>query len=70
MYDRVVEQLRQGGFDSPVLVGAGPLGKVYCNEVKLAGGVALDIGSIFDSWARRPTRGYLKSGPFAEHPPI
>lgn len=35
------------------LVGAGIFGKHYCNLVKLQGGVALDIGSVFDSWARK-----------------
>jgi hypothetical protein len=33
------------------LVGAGCLGKIYCNWIKQAGGIAIDIGSIFDSWA-------------------
>ena len=32
------------------LVGAGPFGKVYCHWIKQRGGVALDIGSMFDSW--------------------
>jgi hypothetical protein len=35
------------------LVGAGILGKHYCNLIKTRGGVALDIGSVFDSWAGR-----------------
>ena len=33
------------------LVGAGPFGKVYCQWIKERGGIAIDIGSIFDSWA-------------------
>ena len=33
------------------LVGAGAFGKVYCHWIKQRGGVAIDIGSIFDSWA-------------------
>ena len=32
------------------LVGAGPLGKAYCNKIKREGGIALDMGAIFDSW--------------------
>lgn len=34
-------------------VGAGILGKYYCDLIKRRGGVALDIGSVFDSWAGR-----------------
>jgi len=33
------------------LVGAGALGKIYCHWIKEAGGIAIDIGSIFDIWA-------------------
>jgi hypothetical protein len=39
-----------------VLIGAGPLGKEYCALVKASGGVALDIGAIFDSWINFLTR--------------
>jgi len=35
------------------LVGAGILGKHYCNLAKTRGAVALDVGSIFDSWAQK-----------------
>ena len=31
------------------LVGAGVLGKIYCDRIKAKGGIALDIGSILDS---------------------
>ena len=33
------------------LVGAGICGKIYCQWIKERGGVAVDIGSMFDSWA-------------------
>lgn len=33
------------------LVGAGAFGKVYCQWIKERGGIAIDIGSIFDAWA-------------------
>ena len=36
---------------APVLVAAGYLGKFYCALVKRRGGVALDIGSVFDGWS-------------------
>ena len=38
------------------LVGAGPCGKVYCDVIKRKGGIAIDIGSVFDAWAGRLTR--------------
>lgn len=43
------------------LVGAGAFGKVYCQWIKERGGIAIDIGSTFDSWANvgrvgRPAR--------------
>lgn len=40
-----------------VLVGGGVLGKIYCHAVQQRGGVALDIGSLFDAWAGEHTRG-------------
>ena len=33
------------------LVGAGALGKIYCQWIKERGGIALDIGSMCDAWA-------------------
>lgn len=33
------------------LVGAGVFGKIYCHWIKERGGVAVDVGSILDSWA-------------------
>ena len=33
------------------LVGAGVFGKIYCQWIKERGGIAIDIGSIFDTWA-------------------
>jgi len=33
------------------LVGAGALGKIYCDWIKQQGGIAIDIGSICDSWS-------------------
>lgn len=39
------------------LVGAGVVGKIYCNWFRDRGGIAVDIGSVFDSWAGKATRG-------------
>lgn len=38
------------------LVGAGVLGKSYCQWIKERGGIAIDIGSICDAWASVPSR--------------
>lgn len=40
-----------------LLVGAGVIGKIYCNWWRDRGGIAFDIGSIFDEWAGKVTRG-------------
>ena len=42
------------------LIGAGGLGKSYCNEIKKRGGISLDVGALFDAWAGLYTRPYLK----------
>ena len=39
------------------LVGAGIPGKCYNNWFRDQGGVSLDIGSVFDFWYGRRTRG-------------
>lgn len=41
-----------------VLVGGGPLGKSYCIAAAEAGGVGLDVGSMFDYWGGGATRSY------------
>jgi hypothetical protein len=38
------------------LVGAGIPGKIYCDIIKRAGGIALDIGAVADIWMQAPTR--------------
>ena len=57
-YPYFVEQIRK--VTSPgtlVLVGGGILGKHFCNVAKQCGGVALDLGSLFDAWAGIQSRG-------------
>lgn len=39
-----------------VLVGAGIPGKVYCQWLKEAGCVAIDVGSVFDAWVGKASR--------------
>lgn len=41
----------------PCLVGAGVIGKIYCNWMRDRGGVAIDLGAVFDLWAGFSTRG-------------
>ena len=38
------------------LVAGGVFGKIYCHEIKKAGGVALDMGSVADQWVGLQTR--------------
>lgn len=40
-----------------LLVGAGVIGKIYCNWWRDRGGIAFDIGSVLDDWAGKITRG-------------
>jgi len=46
-----------------VLVGAGYLGKWLVDLAKTRGGVALDLGSIFDHWVGINTRSYQDLAP-------
>jgi hypothetical protein len=39
-----------------VLVGAGLLGKIVAGEARRAGGIAVDVGSLFDAWCGLRTR--------------
>ena len=58
-YDQLLEELKHNAIGELVLVGAGVLGKAYCAWVRRAGGVALDIGSLFDGFAGVGSRTYL-----------
>lgn len=42
------------------LVGAGVIGKIYCNWFRDRGGIALDLGAVFDLMAGFATRGPLR----------
>ncbi|MDE0661981.1 MAG: hypothetical protein OXI79_20310 [Gammaproteobacteria bacterium] len=50
-FEWMEEKLRVPYPGALFLVGAGPWGKIYCSWIKRRGGVAVDIGSLFDSWA-------------------
>lgn len=59
MFDKTLKQLQ--ALDTTagqlLLFGAGIAGKYYGLQWKLMGGVALDIGHVFDLWAGLHTRG-------------
>ena len=42
---------------NPCLVGAGVIGKIYTNWMRDRGGIAIDLGAVFDLWAGFSTRG-------------
>jgi hypothetical protein len=56
--ERALEALDDKLHGTLVLVGAGYAGKVTIDEARKHGGVALDLGSIFDSWMGEHTRSY------------
>ena len=58
-YNQLLEELKHNAIGELYLVGAGVLGKSYCAWIRRAGGVALDIGSLFDAFAGIASRSYL-----------
>lgn len=57
-YQRVERWMdKVGAQDRILLVGAGVIGKIYCNWWRDRGGRAMDVGSVMDEWAGRVTRG-------------
>ncbi len=57
--DEVVDRMRGIPRDKLVLVGAGYLGKWLVDVARAEGGIALDVGSVFDYWLGLNTRSYL-----------
>ncbi len=49
-YRDMVKSITVPSQGSVFLVGAGYLGKVYCDVIKARGGIALDVGSVLDEW--------------------
>lgn len=47
-YDRIHQELQVPFPGAVYLVGAGVLGKTYCNLIKQRGGIAIDVGAVFD----------------------
>jgi hypothetical protein len=55
-FRRIMGSIQPEGPHHLFLIGAGPPGKIYCHQAKRRGGVAVDIGSVFDYWAGVATR--------------
>lgn len=53
-----------------VLVAAGMLGKIYCEWIRQAGGIALDVGSAADHWCGHATRTPEENASYASLPGI
>lgn len=49
-FDQILNSMEVAFKGQVFLVGAGICGKVYCDEIALRGGIAIDIGSVCDSW--------------------
>lgn len=50
-YEELIREIQVPFRGAVFLVGAGAFGKVYCEVIRRQGGIALDIGSLFDAWA-------------------
>lgn len=59
LFEEMVQRIHTNGEGWLYLVGGGILGKSYCHEAKLAGSVAVDIGSLFDAWAGVKSRSFM-----------
>lgn len=57
-HGRLCAELREAEPGLLYLVGAGVQSKIYCDLIKRAGGLALDIGAVPDIWLSAPTRAY------------
>ena len=69
VFERTLERIeRELGPGDLVLVGAGILGKIYCDAVRQRGGVAIDIGSVIDiASGLTGTRGEYRLHPYLLH---
>lgn len=55
-YNELFERISPPYRGAIYLVGAGGLRKSYCNIIKERGGIAIDIGALFDAWANVKSR--------------
>ena len=59
-YKNIIEEIKKNEVDYWI-VAAGIHAKIFCNQIKLNGGIGIDIGSSIDTWKNIYTsRGHLK----------
>jgi hypothetical protein len=56
VFERVMGELVGDHRGKIFLVAGGILGKLYIGQIRRHGGIAIDIGSLADAWARKMTR--------------
>jgi hypothetical protein len=68
-YRKTMSAIRRGGFGagSVTLISAGVCGKVYADQVKRSGGVAVDIGAMADFIMGLATRKMFRRSDFRAH---
>ena len=59
IYDEISERVAEKSKGNLWFIGAGFYGKGYCTTIKENGGIAVDIGSMFDAWLGIRTRGFI-----------
>jgi hypothetical protein len=60
-YNKAYNEIANNSVDVWI-VAAGIHAKIFCNQIKVNGGIAVDIGSSIDSWKNiYSSRGYLKN---------
>jgi hypothetical protein len=58
-YKRIVDAIgKKDRGQQLFFVGAGLVGKLYCEEIRRAGGMAIDVGSLMDVWVGEGVRPY------------
>lgn len=58
-FHAIMNQLKEADHKGKLfLVGAGLLGKAYCDAIRQAGGMAIDVGSMMDVWMGKGVRQY------------
>lgn len=55
-YNTIIQTITPPYKGAIFLVGAGGLGKIYCDIIKQRGGIAIDIGALFDAWSNVKSR--------------
>jgi hypothetical protein len=59
IYDDIVKEISEKSEGNLWFIGAGFYAKGYCKTIKENGGIAVDIGSMFDAWMGIASRGFI-----------